>query len=218
MKICKTIPVYFRSFIIIVSLVCLAAKTGIASAGSATIKSKKTGIPASPNQRKDSVEITEIDFVQAGKFNGNHATVFGIGLGSGKSLVKEKTSGYSFLSLRQDAFNPRRSYLVDSTGTNIAYLIWTNYDSGLYQIVLYPAMAKYMKGLSAAILSPACLDKASEVYKSFLGEPSASKVTLDNPKIEMKTTLFYYPKWNIVIEESKSSSGLQYNMLLTHKW
>jgi hypothetical protein len=171
----------------------------------------------------DTVEITDTDITSIRSFNGNHATVFGIALGMGRNTVKNMVSRYPFIKMTEDPFNERRFYLKDASqaDTNkitLAYLKWLNYDSGLYQIILYPPMSKYMKGLSSTIVSPDCVDPSSDIYRSFLGEPSARQVSMNMPKINAKTTLLYYPKQNIVIEESKTASGTQYSLVLTHKW
>jgi len=171
--------------------------------------------------KNDSVEITKTDVTTLKSFNGAHATVFGIALGMGRSAAKQKITNYPYFKLKPDGFNPRRFYLEDissDTATiSLAYLIWTNYDSGLYQVILYPAMSKYLKGLSSDIVSPSCIDVASEIYK-YLGEPSARQVTSEIASIKSKTTQLYYPKYSIIIEESQSGDKTLYNLVLTHKW
>jgi hypothetical protein len=175
-----------------------------------------------PQQRNDSVELTETDIARLPSFNGSHATIFGISLGMGRSQVRMMISKYPYLKMEEDPFNPKRFYLQDisnDTGkVTIGYMKWLNYDSGLYQIVLYPPVAKYLRGLSCSIVSTSCVDPESEIYKTFLGEPSSRQITLDMPGINAKTTMLYYPKLNLVIEENKSSKGMQYSIILTHKW
>jgi len=104
------------------------------------------------------------------------------------------------------------------SGVTIAYLKWPNYDSGLYQIILYPAAAKYLRGVSASIVTSACVDPESDIYKNFLGAPSASQVTMDLPSIKSKTIMHYYPRRNIVIEEDQNGDKTTYDLVLTHKW
>jgi len=169
----------------------------------------------------DSVEITETDFASLPDFNGNHATVFGIPLGIGRSAAGEKLKNYLYLKFKADPFNPKRSYIMDmsgDSGVTIAYLKWPNYDSGLYQIILYPAAAKYLRGVSASIVTSACVDPESDIYKNFLGAPSASQVTMDLPSIKSKTIMHYYPRRNIVIEEDQNGDKTTYDLVLTHKW
>jgi hypothetical protein len=175
-----------------------------------------------PQVKNDSIELTETDIARLPSFNGSHATIFGISLGMGRNQVRQKLTKYPFLKMEEDPFNPKRFYLQDissDTGkVTLGYLKWTNYDSGLYQVILYPSVSKYLRGLSCSIVSTSCIDPESEIYKTFLGEPAGRQVTLDMPNIGAKTTLMYYPKINMVIEESKTASGLQYNIILTHKW
>ena len=175
----------------------------------------------SGKNKGDSVEITETDFASLPTFNGNHATVFGIPLGIGRSEARQKLKNYLYLKFKEDPFNPKRLYVMDmsgDSGVTIAYMKWPNYDSGLYQIVLYPAATKYLRGLSASIVTSAALDPKSDIYKSFLGAPSGSQVTMDLPAIKSKTIMHYYPKRNIVIEEDQNDNKTTYNLLLTHKW
>jgi len=176
---------------------------------------------AQNKNKGDSVEITETDFAGLPTFNGNHATVFGIPLGIGRSAAGEKLKNYLYLKFKADPFNPKRSYIMDmsvDSGITIAYLKWPNYDSGLYQIILYPAAAKYLHGLSASIVTSACTDPASDIYKSFLGAPSGSQVTMDLPSIKSKTIMHYYPKRNIAIEENQSADKTTYNLVFTRKF
>ena len=170
----------------------------------------------------DTVEISETDFTQIPNFNGSHATVFGIALGMGKSVAMEKIKNYQYLRLKADPFNPKRFYIMDmsadSASATLAYLKWPNYDSGLYQIVIYPSMAKYMRGLSASLLSADCMNESSTLFKTFLGKPSASPVTSNIPEIKSKTIMHYYPKYSIVIEEDQNADKSTYNLVLTRKW
>jgi hypothetical protein len=176
----------------------------------------------SAKTKGDTIELTETDFARLSSFNGSHATFFGIRLGMGRSQVQEKIKNYLYLRTKEDPFNPKRLYLNDmssDTGAvTIAYLKWPNYDSGLYQIIIYPTAAKYLVGLSQSILTPFCVDSSSEIFQKFLGKPSGSQVTLDLPDIKAKTTQLFYPKQNIVIEENLSQSGNSYYLMLTHKW
>lgn len=169
----------------------------------------------------DSVEITETDFASLPTFNGSHATVFGIPLGIGRSAAEEKLKNYLYLKFKVDPFNHKRYYIMDmsgDSGVTIAYLKWPNYDSGLYQIILYPAASKYLRGLSASIVTNACIDPKSDIYKTFLGAPSGSQVTSDIPSIKSKTVMLYYPRRNIVIEEDQNDDKTTYDLVLTLKF
>jgi len=173
------------------------------------------------SQKNDSVEMTKTDITSLPSFNGSHATVFGIALGMGREAVKAKLANYPYFKLVPDPFNGKRFYLNDlsndTSSVALAYLIWPNYDTGLYQVILYPPMSKFLKGLSSDIVTPSCVDPATEIHK-FLGEPSAKKVTSDIPSIKSKTTQLYYPKYSIIIEESQEGTDVKYNLVLTRKW
>ena len=173
----------------------------------------------SAHSKGDSVEITETDFTRLPTFNWAHATVFGMALGMGKADAMQKIKNYQYLKLKQDPFNKKRFYIQEvssDTGQIIlAYLKWPNYDSGLYQIIIYPPMAKYLRGQSASIVGPESQDASSELYKNFLGKPSASPITNNMPEIKSRTIMHYYPKHNIVIEEDQASGKSTYELVLT---
>jgi hypothetical protein len=176
----------------------------------------------SGSSKGDTVEITETDFTRLPSFNGAHATVFGIALGMGKADAMEKIKNYQYLKLKADPFNPKRFYIqevsTDTGQVTLAYLKWPNYDSGLYQMIIYPPMAKYLRGQSSSIIGPESLDSSSTLYKTFLGKPSASPVTSNMPEIKSRTIMHYYPKYNIVIEEDQASGKSTYDLILTRKW
>jgi len=171
---------------------------------------------------RDSVEVTDTDFTKMPAFNGNHAKVFGISLGMGVNRAKQILANmYPGLQLAPDAFNQKRYYLSEKGDTSriiLGYFKWPNYDTGLYQIVLYPAMANHFKGIAAVIFSPESENPQTELYKTFLGEPSARQVTMDMPKIKAKTTMLYYPKYNIALEVNTSADNTTYNLVFTRKW
>jgi len=175
----------------------------------------------SKKNKGDTVEVTETDFASLPAFNGAHATVFGIALGMGRTEANEKLKNYQYLKLKEDPFNHKRFYIQDMSGdtpVTVAYLKWPNYDSGLYQIIIYPAMTKYLRGLSASVVTGACINPSSDVYKTFLGAPSASPVTLNLPDIKEKTIMHYYPKHDIAIEENQTGDKTTYNIVFTSKY
>jgi hypothetical protein len=184
-----------------------------------TIEAQAMAFPA---HRGDTIELTETDIARLPAFNGSHATIFGIALGMSRTQVKEKISKFPYLRLEEDPFTPKRFYLndvsSDSGKVTIGYLKWMNYDSGLYQVILYPPVSKYLRGLTCSIVSSSCIDPESEIYKTFLGAPAGKDVTLDMPAISAKNTMLYYPKLNLVIEESISGTKTEYHIVLTHKW
>jgi hypothetical protein len=167
----------------------------------------------------DTVELTNTDITKLASFNASHATIFGIGLGESIQQVKEivdKKEG--FLKIEKDPFNLRRFYLYDVSGDTskvlLGYLKWATYDSALNEIILYPGISKYMQGLSCSIMTGACMDPESEVYKDFLGKASAETVMLDIPSANLKEVKYYYPKQRLMIEMHQNGSKITYNMVI----
>ena len=170
----------------------------------------------------ETFELSEIDFTRVPNFNGSHATLFGIALGMGRSEAMEKIKNYQYLKLKPDPFNEKRFYIQgissDTGQVILAYLKWPNYDSGLYQIIVYPPMAKYLRGQSASVIGPESQDSTSDLYKNFLGKPSASPITSNMPEIKSRTIMHYYPKYGIAIEEDQAAGKSTYDLVLTRKW
>jgi hypothetical protein len=164
------------------------------------------------------VELTETDFAKLKDFDAKYATVFGIGLnmtvGKVQAIVKTKP----YLKLEKDAFNRSRYYLYDvskDTGKILlGYLKWHPKDSALQEYVLYQEITPYLKGLSCTILSAACLNPESEVYKNFLGKAIEEDVILDIPSIPLKTTRYYYPALSLIIEAQQKEGETKYNLIL----
>jgi hypothetical protein len=163
------------------------------------------------------VELTETDIARLDDFDGRVATVFHIGLGMNMTQVYQAVSKQKNLRLEIDPMSNRRLYLYEKSNDSnklLGYLKWLPKDSGLNQIVLYPAITPHLKGLTCTLLSNSCTDPESEVYKNFLGQPSDEDVVIDVPSIDLKTIRYYYPRHGLMIEVMKDGDKVSYNLIL----
>lgn len=174
-------------------------------------------LPSAAAQNKQRVELTEVDIARLNSFSGEEATVFGIGLWMTPAEVQRIVARQPALLLERDKTNKNRMYLYtrsDSGKVLLGYLKWVPKDSGLNQIVLYQSITPYLKGLTCTILSSACLDPQSEVYKSFLGQAADDDVVLDVPSLGLKTVRYYYPALALMIEVQQEKDEKKYSMIL----
>ena len=166
----------------------------------------------------DTLELTKIDITVNKTFQARQAAVYGITLGitqgQAKAILKRNAPN---LSLERDPFYPNRYYLnekIDTSKITIAYFKWLKYEDVLSEMDLYPSFARYMKGLTCSLLTEACLNPDSEVYKRFLGKPASEVVDLDIPSVGLKVTRYFYSSPRLIMEKHARGADATYNIIL----
>jgi hypothetical protein len=146
-----------------------------------------------------SPELTETDITTVKDFRAVHAQILGVSLGMTMQQAVQILSAHKGLLIERDENNPTRLYVYDrapdgtKAGDSILYYIWEPSDPRLLEITVFQGFAKYLHGHTKDLLTLAALDSASPISRSFLGEPSHSRVTFNMPEIKSRDTTY---SWN----------------------
>lgn len=159
------------------------------------------------------IEITDTDITLYPDLKSNKISVFGIQIGMTRTEVNKILSENSQLHYHIDdnhTSSDYRIYVYDRNKDNekqncILYLIWTDNNKELTEIVIYGDFAPYLKGATSKLLTFEGLDYNSKLSKDYLGYPNKTKVTLDVPPIGLKETTYYYYSKGIKIMFTESS-------------
>ncbi|HPB03037.1 MAG: hypothetical protein RB294_08570 [Bacteroidales bacterium] len=146
-------------------------------------------------------EITKTDITLTTGFTMDKVSIFGIHLGMTAEEVINTLAGNNNLYYYEDKTHGTKDYRIyvydtDETGKKkncILYLIWTENRSELNRITVFNDFETYLQGNTKKLLSTEAVDSNSDFYKTHLGAPDSSAVTLDLPSIGYKHTTFYYP-------------------------
>ncbi|MGD9492946.1 MAG: hypothetical protein AB7V36_06285 [Bacteroidales bacterium] len=146
-------------------------------------------------------EITKTDITLTTGFTMDKVSIFGIHLGMTVEEVINTWAGNNNLYYYEEKTHGTKDYRIyvyDTDGFGekkncILYLIWTENQSTLNRITIFNDFKYYLQGNTKKLLSTEAVDSNSDFYKTHLGAPDSSAVTLDLPSIGYKHTTFYYP-------------------------
>ena len=134
-----------------------------------------------------------------------------------EEIVRE-INQYDFLYVEKDVFNENRLYVYDDKGNDedntLAYLILDENTFDLKEIVLYPAMIKYLIGNTKKLLTLEMTNQSSDIVKYFAGLPQERKKILDIPSLHLESYKYYYPTRNFVLTKNKNDKKIQLSLSL----
>lgn len=160
------------------------------------------GIAAFSQSASTHVEITENDITLTPLLSMDKVSIFGIHLGMTVEEVMDTWAGNDNLYYYEDknhGTKDYRIYVYDTDGFGekkdcILYLIWTDNRSALNRVTVFNDFESYLQGKTKKLLSTEAVDNNSEFFRTYLGAPESSAVTLDLPSIGYRHTTFYYPQ------------------------
>jgi hypothetical protein len=161
------------------------------------------------------IEITNTDITLYPELKSNKISVFGIQVGMTQTkvnkILSENSKLYYYVNNGHNTTD-YRIYVYDRNKANekrncILYLIWTDNNKELTEIVIYGDFAPYLVGSSSRLLTFEGFDFRSKLSQDYLGYPNKTKVTLDIPSIGLKQTTYYYYSKGINIMFTESSDG-----------
>jgi hypothetical protein len=167
----------------------------------------------------DSIEISKTDITHTPEFNGLAATVFGLRIGMKIKEARIAAAAYCpwHIILEQDKYNNNRFYLYEAPPkgkrTSLAYCKWAHPDSGLKEIIIYES-AKECFLNNKQLFSCDAIDSTSTLFRNFFGYYSFSKVELEVPSIQLKTTRYIYPLHSLILEVCESKNKTTYGLVL----
>jgi hypothetical protein len=163
-------------------------------------------------------EITKEDITLFRDIKSTDITVFGLYLSMKLEEIVREINQYDFLYVEKDVFNENRLYVYDDKGNDmnntLAYLILDENTFDLKEIVLYPAMIKYLIGNSKKLLTLEMINQNSDIVKYFTGIPQQRKKILDIPSLHLESYTYYYPTRNFVLTKNKNDKKIQLSLSL----
>jgi hypothetical protein len=163
-------------------------------------------------------EITKEDITLYRDIRSADITVFGLYLSMKLEEIVREINQYDFLYVEKDVFNENRLYVYDDKGNDedntLAYLILDENTFDLKEIVLYPAMIKYLIGNTKKLLTLEMTNQNSDIVKYFTGLPQERKKILDIPSLHLESYKYYYPTRNFVLTKNKNDKKIQLSLSL----
>lgn len=160
-------------------------------------------------------EMTEVDITSLESIDVDQISVLGIHLGSTIPQARNEVNNRFDLELTQDKFNNNRFYLYDeSQGGDrvlLAYMKWPHVDSTLDELILYPGIARYLKGQSKQLVSKATMNFEQGIGKNFLGYPLNKEVILDVSSLDLKHVAFFYKEHRYQVIKQVKKDRVKYS-------
>lgn len=140
--------------------------------------------------------------------NSKDYSICGIRLGMSRQEVEKILDGLDSLVYMKDGGNPdTRIYVYElnpdgTRGKAVFYLTWEPDKRRLGRIAIFVGFKQLTENFRR-ILTLEALDDSSDFKKKFIGKSSRSKINLDLPSKNSKSTTYFYDKMGLEIHYDK---------------
>ncbi|MCX6352662.1 MAG: hypothetical protein NTX03_12510 [Bacteroidetes bacterium] len=166
----------------------------------------------------DTLELSKTPIISAKQLDGLCISYLGlklnISINDAKKTVRNDST--NCLTFEQDKFNNNRFYLYNRKNKYrqaIAYFRWEEHDTGLKEIMIYPAGLELLPQPTQQLFKVEGKDSIIKIIRE-LGAPAETKTELEIPSLQMKTLRYIYPTQHLMIEENRKKGVSKFSWVL----